>query len=261
MSIVNGSNQATRQPSKYGFRTGSGFYSIESWRGPKAAVASKASEYVNVGWDYEVTEETGPFATITATVPNSGGSSGGTEVPQIKWQLEPNTAEKDLLDWDNDAINAISAKNKDIIRNKLANPPGEGEAAVTAAAFDVGGNPNLAFDLYKLMAQGVKSGIVFAPVLQRNTIVSNAYETAASTANAGKVLSSARVMQETDFPAVLQIAINQAPFTTPPKDAVRFYTGWLKEYPTMETLAYGKVQITQRWRFGIWARLIWDVVT
>jgi hypothetical protein len=247
-ATINGFPGATQQPSRYGKRQSSGYYSVRTWRGPKNAVAALVPQIESLGYDYEVIEEEGPFASIVATLPSGEGSiTGGAEVVAKRFQLLPITIEKDLLSSNIAAIVAIDDEEKRKIRNAIQNPADGQSPALTSAA---------AIDVYKLMLAGVTSIKVSSFAMELLSITGNDYEVAASVANCDRVLTSATMIAETGTPPLFFPALNGSPFTDAPSDATLFRSGWYKNYPTIENVAGGKVQISQRYDWGIWPKLI-----
>lgn len=247
-STINGFPGATQQPTRYGKRSSSGYYSVRTWRGPKGAIAALVPQIDALGYDYEVIEEEGPFASIVATLPSGEGSpTGTTEVISKRFQLLPVTIEKDLLSTNIAAVTALTDEEKRKIRNAIQNPvDGQSPALTTSAAIDV----------YKLMLSGVTSVKVSSFAMELVSITGNDYEVAASVTNCDRILTSAKMIEETGAHPLFFPALNKSPFTDTPADATLFRTGWYKNYPTIENVAGGKVQISQRYDWGVWPKLI-----
>lgn len=250
MATINGSALAVPQPKRYGKRSGSGYYSVLRWRGPKASVAALVPQLEELGYDYDVEEEPGPFATCTANVPTADSRDPGAPDGLVitKFQLVPNVVEKDILSSNISAVASLTQTDIQAIRKAIQDPGGG--TALTAEALP----------LYKLMLKGVTAVRVTQPTFQHTVIVSNGYEVTAAVSNCGKILSSAKMVAETSAPPAFFPALAASPFTDAAADNVNMVSGWLKDYPTIENIAGGKAQITVQYNWGIWARLLYTYI-
>lgn len=261
-AIINGSKEAVEQPRRYGYSSSRGAYFVRTWKGTKAAIEALIPNVASQFLDYEVTEDVGPFATLTATVPNdtTGGGGAENEVPVDKWSLEPNKAEKDILDTDLPLVRTVSSDNKNKIARLRLDPPsssasedrpGITNGVVTVTHFS-GADAAAALGLWNIIKDRTESKIIYQPILKLERTVSINYSVAVATTNVGVVLSSSYLVENEHPPSNFLLALNGAPFNQGLIVGSNFFWGWLKEYPTIANLPFNKVQISQQFQWGLW---------
>ena len=249
--VINGKSGAHEQPVSYGTDS-SGWFVVRTWHGTLAEIEAQFTACVADGATAEVKGGYG-VATLTArySVPPDGGEG---EVPVNTWEFMASHVEKDLLQADIPAVEAISDDNKYGIEYWLSKPEVPDNTVVDATSFfDDGPNSRSnAFAVYKLMLSGMKSVRVNAPVLRHTQTVSNAYAVKAALTSVGKVLSSATLAMLEAIPATVL-------FNLPADVSKRagYSYGWMKSHPTIRCAARQRMQIELEYEYGLWPDLIY----
>ena len=247
---VNGTSGAYEQPQKFGVDS-SGPYCLRTWRGTAAEIATQYNSCIASGALAEI--EAG-FGTHTVRARYAITIGGGTEAPVDSWEFFASHVEKDVLETDLAAIEAISPANREKLKDYVANPPGLGVAAHTAADFldDGSGSRANAFSLYQLMLSGVKAVRVNAPLLRHTQSVSNVYTVKASLTNVGSILSTSTLATFESIPTSVLFNL-----PTDVSTRANMNYGWLKLHPTIRTAARQKMQIELEYEYGLWATLLY----
>jgi hypothetical protein len=249
------------QPRRYSGGPTKPDQTIRTWRGPKAAAKAMIKLCRMNLWDWEL-EESGPNATVTATMSNIDGSNQTPEVPVDNWELVPGEVEKDLLEADIAAANLVNDTDKKTLRNLIAQPPSLGTKIDNAWALTTFTGTNeekaAAFEMYQVILKGQRSVKMFAPVLRRTRTVSNQYAVREANTNSGRLIKTSSLESVEQVPASFLISFGQPPFSKVPLDQVRYTYAWFKHPPTLQVAANNRIQITQQWEFGLWSILIYD---
>ncbi len=245
--VINGQAAAHEQPQRYGYDQ-SGPYMVRTWHGTRAAIAAQYAACLIDGATCEVTQGIG-IDVLSARYGTSGGGDGGSEVVVDTWEFFANVIEKDSLEADISAVNAISEENKEKIIH---------HTDPTAEPVFTGGTASDALAEYRLRKMGAKSIRVLQPIVRHTQTVSSSYTIKASLTNVGKILTTAAFIRSEAMPA--DVLFNLPNDT--PTDTTRYAFGWYKMHPTVRISAGQKIQIEQEWEYGLWAKLRYpDVIT
>lgn len=243
MPRINGIKGAYPQPLRYG-KDQNGSYTLVPYEGTKAEVLSLISsiELLKGTWEFE-DSYSGAKCKINARFPVNT-VSGQQEQPIDQWEFFAAKVEKDLLETDNAAINAISSADKREIRRSIA-------ASDSPTAF----GSQAAVDVYNLMLDGVRARIQFAPSLKHTQTVSQNWTVKASLTNVGRIISTASI---TTLEAIPSAILFNLPSDTTTKSGVSY--GWFKMHPTVRVAANQKISIEQEWIYGLWSTTLYGSV-
>ena len=240
--VINGTSGAYEQPQKFGVDS-SGPYCIRTWKGTAAEIATQYNACLAFGALASI--ESG-FGTHTCTaryaLTPTGAGGGGGEVPIDSWEFFASHVEKDVLEADVSAINAISADDKRTIRDAIMNPTPGMSPALSGDALS----------LYLLMLTGVKAIRVNAPMLRHTQSVSFQYTVKAALTNVGKILSTSTLAT---FESIPTSVLFNMPTDTSTRDGLSY--GWYKMHPTIRVGAKQKMQIELEYEYGLWADLLY----
>jgi hypothetical protein len=109
-----------------------------------------------------------------------------------------------------------------------------------------------ALTVWKIQRAGVKSKVIYQPMLRHTRTVSSSYQVPASLTGVGTVYSTARLLALEPIPSLISGSL-QSSSTTTRTDGVKVAFGWLKTYPTISIASHNKAQIVQEWQWGQWA--------
>jgi len=232
------------------YSTQSGWQTVRRFKGTQSAIESLAADLVNFGYDVSISE--GPEWQLEATV--GYDTDGGVEQPIDQWELMASAVEKDLLSADVESVNSIVPADIEILRTVI---DGTSLSAAPSWTSTTTAIPN---NLYLLVKSGVKSAVVYAPVLKHTKTVSRAYEIPASLTNVGSVISSSALISQESIPTNISSQFPTSGYTTKSGITNGFYKGWLKAFPVIQTSAYQKTQIVQEWHWGFWATSLYTIV-
>lgn len=206
--------------------------------------------YSMVPSDFEAQlEATGPIYTLTVISPDfpAGGSVG---VQQAFFELAGNSLQFDMRE--HPKALALGPATLKQIDNAI-----DGEtAAIRSAALDAvnsAGGDTLA--LYNLLRQRKGSGSFFKPqyVLRFNRIASTRAVISVGFDNVGKILTTAQMVSETGPPGGILASIDEAVSATQPANVSGYQWGWLKQTPTVQTVAGNKIQISGEYYLEFWS--------
>jgi hypothetical protein len=242
---VNGTSGAYEQPQRFGVDS-TGPYCIRTWRGTASAIATQYNTCVASGALAEVQAGFGTH-TVTARYPLTIGGAGGTETPIDTWEFFASAVEKDFMQADIAAIEAMNDADKYQLENLIANPP--------ATPADVPAwNTTLGADLYTMYRAGVRSVLQNAPALRHTQTVSNQYTVAASLTNVGKILSTSTLVTAESLPSGV---LFNMPIDVSTRSASSLVYAWFKHHPTVRAAARQKMQIEQEWVYGLWSTILY----
>lgn len=247
-----------------GYKKQTGSYEIytEDHTTEAAAIAAGQALAVN-GYEWEVSPLSGGCYRMTARGESSPLGGGGTVAdPNLPlndvWELQPNVVEKDFLEADLSAINALSADMVALIKKSGDDPS---YAYASDAIYTAATSPQkttIAASV-KLLRAGVKSIRVFAPVLRHTLTVSRNYTVAAALTNCGSVLSTSRLYSSEGVPNTLLFNLPTGSNPTRTDGLVPKY-GWFKKYPQVTQVGQGRWQIVQEWEYGLWSTELYTYV-
>ena len=238
--VINGTSGAYEQPSRFGWDT-SGPYCIRTWKGTASAISTQYDTCAAAGALVEV--ENG-YGTSTLRARYAVTITGGTEAPVDAWEFFASHAEKDILEADLPAINALTNQEKSDIREAIANP-----------ASDIWGDfSDEQLAVYGLMVSGVKAVRVMAPVLRHTQTVSNIFTVKAALTDVGKILSSGTLAT---FESIPSSVLFNLPYDTSSRTAPALAYGWMKMHPTIRMAARQKMQIELEYEYGLWSTLLY----
>lgn len=130
--------------------------------------------------------------------------------------------------------------------------------AVPVDANDTAENIQLAWQIYQLEVEGMRSYIVEDPVLRRTTFTSLQYQVALSDINCGKLLSTGALI---DLESVPQLLLFNLPNKQPAfinVDAPEKKYAWLKSRPTVTQVALLKWCLVTEFVYGYWPTVVYD---
>lgn len=243
--VINGTPGAYEQPIKYGVND-TGPYLMRTWVGTLQAVEAMIPWVELSGGYYELKRGIG-IHTLEARY-SINQKDGSAEIPIDTWEFFANHAEKDVLEADNSAINALNADDKKQIKYLLANPPAS-EDDIPAWKTDTGSA------LYALMESGMRTVRVNAPVLRHTQTVSNIYTVKAAITNVGRIFSTATLATFENIPGTVLFNL---PNDVSARTGLSY--GWFKTHPTVRAAARNKMQIELEYEYGLWPTLIYGSV-
>lgn len=209
---------------------------------------------------YKVSIQHGAPATLVVTIPFDDA-----EFPIPEYEILGNKTEKSLLHSDLTSIVNISQQNKTAIEEYFKNQE-----------LMKNGMPSLANDatysdaltIWLLMKDGVKSGLVFQPVLKKTYNCSARWlslNPPAAITPAGAIHSTGTMQGVEGVPFYYNSSLPSSGFLQKlysEKIAntntyryfvyVNFNYGWLKTYPTISSVAYNRVQVSVEYHYGLW---------
>jgi len=242
-----------------------GWTTERSFRGTQSFIEAKDAELRALGYSTRVKQ--GPVWELIGTVSAYDDGSGPDDENSVvdTWEMSANPIEKDILQSNNALVDALPQTDRNILRD-FANGTNKFEdydltTAKKTPKFTAGPTYDIALTLYKLLASGLKSIVVYQPVLRHTKTVSQSYEIPASLANVGWIYStSALISAESPTP---DIAANlpASGYTRGGGTPLATYGGWLKNYPQIVDAAFSKVQIVQEWHWGEWPEVLYDLIT
>ena len=248
MSTVLGEGGATEQGVVYGFTPQRGAFTRRTWLCPdKDEARDIYEEYVDLGWSVTVTE--GVVTKIEAEygADQGGGGEPPAEVPTETWELMSNMVMKDVMDLD--GFTDASISEADYEKLKKYRDQGEEPDSLTNSG---------AVKMYKLIRARVNGKEVAQAIIRHNVVVSQGYSLAWATTNAGNVLTS---LSGEGLPNDLKFIL---PLTGPVAtggDGIEKYAGWLKMFANVQQSGFDKWIVAQEYRYGIWARALYTILT
>lgn len=238
----------------------SGWVTVRRFRGPQADIEAKELEMQFEGYSTRIRE--GAVWELEARIAQDIRSGGGgtAEQPVDTWELFPNISEKDVLLSTNAAISGIVSQDLMLLREILDGKVDLTQYETASPAFVAAGSGN-PLGVFAHIVAGLKSTILYQPILRHTRTVSRAYEIPASVAGAGQVFSSARVVSDNGVPAGIanQMQVSAYSNRTVSGYTLQLYLGWLKVYPTVQMAAYGKTQIVSEWQWGEWSTMFYTI--
>jgi hypothetical protein len=206
--------------------------------------------YSLVPLDFEAELEAfGPIYRLTVISPDYPGG-GSVGIQQSNFQLAGNSLQFDMREHPK-ALGlgpAILKRIDNAIDGETAEIRAEALADVTTA----GGNT---LELYNLLRQRKGSGTFFKPqyVLRFDRLASTRASIDVGFSNVGKILTTAQMVAETGPPPGILSSIDDAATLTQPAAVSGYQWGWLKQTPTVQTVAGNKIQISGEYYLEFWS--------
>ena len=247
------------QPTAYSFSRQNGYSSVitEDFAGANAQsdAYNFCIGYVSYCESFDVQPTGGGCYRATVKFNAIGGTSSDNPNQPLNnvWELQPNIVEKDLMEADLTAVNALTMADKQSVRQSVDSYV----AGSAAPTFSTGSDPATMVKLWKLMTHGVKSIRVFAPTLRHTLITRPDYAVTQSIANCGNVIIDLAATES--VPSTLIFAVPAGGIVRT-LDSITLKTGWYKKFPTVSQVAGGKWQITQEWEYGLWSTDLYTFV-
>lgn len=235
------------QPFSTGFSPQRGWYTIRVWRGTNSALRSLLPLLKNAGYEFQLDEGYGAIGTVRAQIPDR--TDGSAEEVINLWELDNNSATKDILETDDSGINSISATHKRAIRAQIQSPDEDENSAQGSFS-----NP-VAQQVYDLMMKGVREKVVYQQVLRHTQTVSTNYQVAASRTNVRRIISKASMANQENIPIWIYDSMDDG---TSAQTGLAY--GWYKEPPKITVVSYQRTQISQQWTFGLWSTLLYGAL-
>lgn len=233
------------QPIRYSWSPVRGWTTQRTFRGTRYDIRALVYAFRNAGWDVDVIE--GPTTNSTLICTIGADLDGNITEPTDLWEIQPTLVTKDLLDSDNAAVAAVAAQ--DGVLAQLA------DARVNPTKYTNASFTGDALELYKLIAKGVQSVMVFQPILRHTLSVSNRWEVAASLTNIRKIISTTSMSGLENIPGwIYQSMPDEIPAIG---HATTLNYGWFKMPPSITVVAYNRTQIVQEWQYGLWSTLLY----
>lgn len=259
--IITGRVGAIEQPLTFGFSQSRGDFQRRTWKCTSVdAARALIPQLIEGGYSYELTE--GPVPILTAELaaaPGTGGGGGGSEeVPTDNWELVPNVVEKDIIDSNVAGVQDISQSNLESLRKFIQTPEEGRSPSFTGTAQQQAA----CAALYLQMQKGLRSIRIYQPILRFTRSVSRNWQTKASTANVGNILSNSFLLSSpadgAGLPSGFLVALNAPPFSNSTTGYMpNTKWGWLKGYPSISLASYNRIQTTQDWEWGLWSTLVY----
>lgn len=260
MSVFVGDSGAVEQGMSREYDPNQGFSSIRRFKGPQTAIELKEQELQSEGYTTRITE--GPVWELEARIAQDVRSGGGptSETPVDTWELFANQSEKDILLSTSAAVSGLVNADLLWLRELLEGKLEISQYQTETPAFTSPGSGNPAALFAHIMA-GMKSVLLYQPILRHTRTVSRAYEIPYSLAGVGQVYSSARLASDNSVPSSVANQLQASSYSdrTVGGYTMRLYLGWLKTYPQITVAAYGKSQIVSEWQWGEWSTLFYTV--
>lgn len=235
--VVNGKNQAIRQPDSFRFDPIRGWQTVIRYRGTKAKVMELVPELATAGCSIDISSNSGAVWELQASSPQA--LDGSAEVPVNMWESASSIASKDLSD--SPEFSGVSETDLGRI-TKWLQSHGDDGAEPTSPALT-----GDALTLLRLKKRGIPHE-VYQPILRHTQIVSARYGTQTAYSNVGRIFST-----PTGAPGDFLTALPSSGASTRPAingSGTGFIFGWKKKPPQVQTAAYNKRQVIQEWEFG-----------
>ncbi len=245
MPKVNGQKGAFPQPSHFG-RSEAGAYTVKIWEGTLSEIYQIAVACEQSGGLWEITESfTGAKHKIEARFPIDFNT---TEAPVNGWELFGEEVEKDVLESNIADIDALSDKDKVILRallDKGTDPAFPDERDEVTAGF--------ARNLYDQIILGLKSKRQTVYHLRHTQTTSILYPINASLANVDRILSTGTLLASETIPSSLPLAVGIS-------NRAGMAFGWYKKFPTIREATGHRTQIEQEWEYGLWSTIVYGSI-
>ena len=213
-----------------------------------AQAAGQALEFR--GYEWEVSPLDAGCFRMTARAESAVPSGQDPNLPlNDVWELQPNVVEKDFLEADLSAINALTD-------TQIADVKKAGDDPTV----DITSYNSTQKTCVRLLRAGVKSVRVFAPVLRHTITVARNYTVAATLTNCGSILSTSALQSNENVPGTLlfNLPTGSNPTRT---DGLSLKYGWFKKYPSVTQVGQGRWQIVQEWEYGLWSNDLYNYIT
>ena len=249
----------TEQPIEFGWDKKSGQFATRVWQGTEQqcrdafALLTRTIGFSSVN----VKQKSGGVWEVSGRI-DGAVDDDGNPLPEQDivdtWELTSNRVEKDILETDISAVNSLNATDLSTLRGLIN---GDTTNLLTEPSWVSSGSGSPSA-LYKLIKSGVKSSVVYAPVISKTQTASNSRVIAASLTNVGVVYTTATLLASESIPA--SIANNLVASTQRTITGLTFQYGWLKNFPVITDTVDGKVNLQQNWEWGLWSTVLYSVV-
>jgi hypothetical protein len=201
-------------------------------------------------------EAVGPTYQLTVIAPDvpAGDSIG---VQEAFFELAGNNLQFDMRE--HPKALALGPATLKIIDTAIS---GDTDAARTAAITQVNAAGGDTLALYNLLRQRNGTGAFFKPqyVLRYNRLVSSRATIDVGYSNVGKILTHAQMINDSAPPTGILAAINEAVDGYAPAAVTGYLWGWLKQTPTVQTVAGNKLQISGEYYLEFWSTWLYATV-
>jgi hypothetical protein len=222
---------------------------VQTWKVTDSAdVATLVSALISGGYSYALQYD-GQICTVEGTLDYGSGFGSPTTTPLTTiWERDIRIHEKDLLASNNSLVanGSVTEAHKKTILESLGLNVAPAATGLTSNALTV----------YTLMFNGVKSVLVYQPVIRRSKLCANSYATAESDTNMGKILTSAQMTSLEGAPGGLLYSL---PASSAPsiRTDLNLMLGYLKMPARVQQQGDGRWQITQEWDYGEWSTYLY----
>ncbi len=256
-SLILGNRGVVEQPKKYSGGPNKPDQVIRSWKGPKERIVEMIQQVKAMGFEWSL-EESGGTAVVSVTTLGAtiiGGQEPGAEVPVDTWELVPGAVEKDILESDCAAVNALTDADKRLMRSIMNNE------TVASASFSSGAQSAGAAELASAILSGLRVKRIFAPTLTRNRSVSNSYAVIEAETFTERIWSTATLRANEAIPSTFLVSLNKAPYTNAHPNGGAYYVyGWFKHPPTQRASANSRTTLDQKWEFGLYPKVVYGAL-
>lgn len=254
-NTVVGLQTQQEQPASWGWVVGRGGSLKRSWKVSDASqIGGLISYIIGTGGGYQVTPQAdGAVWLVEANYEtDSSGNTGPTSsVPTTPlseiWERDIKPSEKDLLEANVAIVNNLGNTDKKLIKQGLDEHIVPDEIAFTSSD---------ALTLYTLMYNGVKTWMVYQPVIRRTRMTANNYTVPESDTNVGKILTKAQMTSLEGAPPVIlfDLPASGTSYRTTSTNAadINLTLAYLKMPARVTQQGDGKWQILQEWDYGAW---------
>jgi hypothetical protein len=202
----------------------------------------------------------GPIHRLVVTTPDlpTGGTQG---IQQTYYELLGNNVQLDLREHPKSiALGSAVVRTIDCVLSQSADPNiSTSENQVVPQQSDIPAGD--ARELYDLLSQRNGNAAYVKPqfVFRYTRVASNFATGVLNYDNVEKILTTTQMISETGFPGTgILSAINSAVVATQPAAVDGYVYGWLKQTPTVTSMAGNKFQIVGDYSLEFWSTWIYE---
>lgn len=251
MIIINGDDSPQFNREEVRFGPGSGEYSMRV-EGPVEKIRALIPQLIASGASGVFVSDKSPLATIEfsyGSIDPAIGFGAENEQPSQIWEYFANEVEKDIMEADITAVNAVNGTASEKLLRKYIQGTDLTDSEVSSLSAS-------AALLYADIKAGVRSIRVAVPTLKVSKFVSYTYQVKASIAGAGSVITTATLQSSESIPD--SILFNLPAYTTSKPN--RAY-GWYKKFPNVQTVGKNGFTVSQEWEYGLWSTTLYGSPT
>lgn len=215
--------------------------------GPYDRVREYIPQLIAVGATGVFIRDKSELATLDFSIGSVDSIFDGSSVenpPQV-WEYITNEVEKDIMETDIAAVNAVNGTADEKILRKAIN--GTELTSEEESGLSVG-----AAAIYADIKAGVRSVRVYVPTVRVSRTVSSSYQTKAANTNVGSILTTATLASNEGIPA--WVLFTPPAYTTSKPNRA---WGWFKKPPSITNSGGIRSTISQEWEYGLWSTTLY----